>query len=90
MAAQTPQQGEGGTKSSRMTGASCYTPPAGTQLQRSQHSVHRDAANAATEDMTLDAQLRIVCKTGISKNQKPRDIVSKCHYIEVYGPQLMI
>ena len=68
MAPQPPLQGESGTESSRMMGASSNTPPTETQLQRRHHSVHRDAGNAATENMTLDAQLKIVCKTGSNKN----------------------
>jgi len=70
MAQQTPLQGECGTESSRMMGASSNTPPAGTQLQRIHHSVHCDAANAATNNVTLDAQFKIVRETGSSKNKK--------------------
>ena len=56
MAPQTPPQGEGGTESSRTMGASSNTPPAETQLQWSHHLVHHDAANAATENMSLDSE----------------------------------
>jgi len=62
MAPQTPQQGEGGTKLSRTTGASSNMPPAETQLHSRHHLVHHDAANAGTENMTLDPQLKIVAK----------------------------
>ena len=90
MAPQTPQQGEGGTESSRMTGTSSNTPPAETQLQRRHHLVHRDAANAATENMTLDAQLKIVHKTRGSKNKKQHAVGCRCRHIEVHGCQLML
>jgi len=57
MAPQTPQQGESGTELTRTMGASSNTPPAETHPQRRYNLVHRDAANAATKKMTLDAQL---------------------------------
>ena len=90
MAQQTPLQGECGTESSRMMGASSNTPPAGTQLQCIHHSVHRDAANAATKNVTLDAQLKIVRETGSSKNKKQHATGLKCGPIEVLDHQLMI
>jgi len=66
------------------------TPPAETQLQRRHHLSHRDAANAATEDMTQDGQSKIVHKTGRSKNEEQPAIGCKCGHIEVHGRQLMI
>ena len=78
MAAQTPQQVEHGTESSRRMGASANTPPAETQPQRRHQLAHRNAATAATEQMTLDAQSRIVRKTGSGKNKKQRTI--GCEY----------
>jgi len=70
MAPPSPQQGESGTESSRTTGASSNMPPAETQLQPRHHLAHRDAANAATENMNLDAQLNIVHTSGSSRNKK--------------------
>ena len=90
MAPQTSLQGESGTESSRMTGASSNTPPAETQLQRRHHFGHRDTANAATENTTLDAQSNNVRKTGSSKNKKQHAIRWKCSLIEVHGRRLMI
>jgi len=52
MAPITHQPGEGGSQSSRMTGASSNSPPAKTQQQRKHQLVHCDVANAATENMT--------------------------------------
>ena len=71
-------------------GASSNMPPAETQLQPRKHLVHRNTANAATENMTLDIQLRIVRKTGSGKHRKQDAIGSKCSHIEVHGHQSMI
>jgi len=60
MPPQRPQQDDGGTESSKTTGASSNTPPAETPLHHRHHLAHRDAANAATGNMTLDSQLKIV------------------------------
>jgi len=65
-------------------------PPAETHSQLRHHLVHSDAANAATDNMTLDAQLNIVGKTGSSKNEKQHAIRCMCSRIEVHGCQLMI
>jgi len=90
MAPQTPQHSELGTESSRTTSASSNTPPAETQLQCRHDLAHRNASNAATENMTLDAQLNIVRQTGSGKNKKQHAI--RCEYsrIEVDDRQLMI
>jgi len=90
MAPQPPQQGEGGTESSRKTAMSSDTPPAETQLQRRHHIVHRDAANAAPDNVTLDALLTVVRKTGSRKNTKQHAIRCKCNRIGVDSRQLMI
>jgi len=90
MAPQTPQQGARGTESSRTTRASSNTPPAETQLQRRHRLAHRDAANAATENMTLYAQFKIVRKTRSSKNKKQHAIGCEYGQTEVDGCQLMI
>jgi len=90
MARQGPRQGESGTESSRTTAVPSYTPPGETQLQRRHHLVHHDAANGATENMTLDAKLKIVRKTGSSKNKTQHAIACRCSRIEVHGRQLMI
>jgi hypothetical protein len=43
--------------------------------------VHRVAANAATKHMTHDAHLKIVRKTGSSKNNKQHAV--GCGYIHI-------
>jgi len=90
MAPQTPQQVEPGTESSRTTGASANTPPAETQLLCRHQFAHCDAANAATKNMTLDAQLKIVHITGSSKNKKQHVIGYEYSQIEVDDRQLML
>jgi len=90
MAPQATQPGESGTESSRTTAVSSGTPPGETQLHHRQHLVRRDAAKAATENMTLDARLKIVRKTGSSKNRKQGTIGCKCSRIMVHGSELMI
>jgi hypothetical protein len=42
----------------------------GTEQDHRLKSVHHDAANAATKHITQDAHLKIVHKTGSSKNLK--------------------
>ena len=89
MAPLTPQQGEGGTELSTTTGASSNTPPAETQLKRRHHSLHHDGANAATDNITLDAQLIILRRTRRSKDKKQHVSGCKCCHIEVHGRQFM-
>jgi len=71
-------------------GASANTPPAETQPQRRHQLAHRNAATAATEQMTLDAQSRIVRKTGSGKNKKQRTIGCEYSWIKVEIRELMI
>jgi len=61
-----------------MTGTSTNPPPAETRLQCRHHLVHCDTANATTENMTLDAQFKLVCRTSSSENEKRHAI--RCEY----------
>jgi len=70
MTTQTPQTGESGSESSETTGTSFNASLQGTQQQRRHQLVHREAANVATENMTQDAHLKIVRKTGSRTNKK--------------------
>jgi len=65
----TPQWGASESESSRMSSTLTSMPHTETQLQRRHLWVHCDAANAATKNMPLDAQSKIVCKTGTCKNE---------------------
>ena len=90
MAPQTPQPGEHGTESSRTAGTSSNTPPFETQLQPRHNVAHHDAANKATENMTLDAQLKIFRKTGSTKNKMQHAIGCENGPIEVDNRELML
>jgi hypothetical protein len=64
-----------------LAGATSNTQPVGTQPERRHKLVHRNAANAATNLMTLEAHLKIICKTGCSKNMKQHAV--GCEYIHI-------
>jgi len=81
MDAQPHQQGESGSKSSRLAGAASNTSLIGTQQECRQQLVHHDFANAASRNMTQDAYLKIVHKTGSSKN-KYRQAFG-CNYMHI-------
>jgi hypothetical protein len=90
MDTETPQPGVTGSESSRTTGVSADTSHHGTQPERRLQLVHRDAANPATKHMTQDAHLKIVCKTGSSKNQKQHAIGCEYIYTVVNGCQITV
>jgi len=87
MAPQTVQPVGIGAKSSRTTGASTNAPP-GERLQRSRHQlVHRDAAIAATDNMTQDSHSKTVGKPGSSMNMKQHAIGCESMHLNVaVGP----
>jgi len=58
MATPTPQQGENSTEPGGSTGIAPNTSLSGTQQERRHQLVHRNAANAATKNMTQDAHLK--------------------------------
>jgi hypothetical protein len=62
-----------------LAGTTSNTELHGTQQQRRHKLVYRHAANEATKHMTQDANLKIVCKTGSSKNRKQHAV--GCEYI---------
>jgi hypothetical protein len=74
-----PQPGQNGSKSCQLVGSSLNTSLIGAQPERRHRLVHRNAANAATRNMTRDAKARIVSKTGSSTNKK--DNAVGCEYI---------
>jgi hypothetical protein len=53
----------------------------GTQPEFRHQLVHRNPATAATKHITLHAHLKIVCKTGSSKNKKQH--AAGCGYIHI-------
>jgi hypothetical protein len=70
MDSQPPLPGESGLNSSQVAGGTLNTEIVGTQQERRQELVHRDAANAATNYITQNAYLKMIRMTRSSKNQK--------------------
>jgi len=90
MAPETLPPGTIGAESSRMTGAS-HTEPLGETQQQCRHQlVHRDAAIVANKNMTQDAHLKKVPKTGIKRNKKQHGIGCESIHICGDGGQLRI
>jgi len=81
MASQTHQPGKNGIEAGGSTGITLNTSLSGTQQERRNQFFERNAANAATKNMTKDAHLKIVRKTGSSKNTKQHAI--GCKYIHI-------
>jgi hypothetical protein len=90
MGPETLPQGAIGVKSSRTTGASSNAPLGERQQQCRHQFVHRNAAIVATENMTQDAHLKHVSKTGISKNKKQYAIGCEAIHISVDDCQLRV
>jgi len=90
MNTQPPPPGESGSNTGRLVGATSNTEILGTQQERRHKLVHCDAANVATKHMTQDAHLKIVRKTGSSKNKKQHAV--RCEYIliEANGGKLTV
>jgi hypothetical protein len=59
----------------------------GTPQERRNKLVHRNDENAATKHVTQDAHLKIVCKTGSSKNRKDHPLGCEYNHIEGNGGQ---
>jgi len=77
------QQGAIEAESSEMTGTSHNAPPGETQQQRRHPLVHRDAAIVATENITQEAYLEILRKTGSYKKKKQHAIGCESIHIDV-------
>jgi hypothetical protein len=90
MDTQPPPQGESGSITGRLAGATTNTDILGTQQVRRLKLVHHDAADAATKHMTQDAHLKIVRKTESSKNNKQHAVGCEYIHIEVNGGQCSI
>jgi hypothetical protein len=88
MNTQPPPEGESGSNTGRLAGATSNMELLGTQQERSHKLVHREAANVATKHMTQDAHLKIFRKTGSSKNQKQHAVGCKYILVMANGGQL--
>ena len=62
----------------------------GTQQECRRQVVHRDAADVATSDMTQDAHLKVVRKTGSTQNKKQHVVGCEYMHIKVNGCQLTV
>jgi len=82
--------GERGSNTGRLAGAISNMAILGTQQERRQKLVHRDAANPATKHMTQVAHLKIICKTGSSKNRKQHAVGCEYIHIEANSSQLTV
>jgi len=90
MATETPQDAETGSETRWLMGASSNAALAGTQQQGRHMLLHHEAANAATRNMTQDAHLKMIWKTGSIKNTKQYALQSGYIHIELNGRQLTI
>jgi hypothetical protein len=90
MHTQPPPPGKKGSNTGPLAGATSNMAILGTQHESRQKFVHCDTADAATEHMPQDAHLKIVRKTGSSKNKTPHAV--GCEYIhkEANGGQLSV
>jgi len=73
-----------------LAGVTSNTEILGTQQECRHKFVHRDAANAATNHMTQDAHLKIVCKTGSRRNKKQHAVGCEYIHIDAIGCQLTV
>jgi len=90
MDTQPPPPGESGWNYGPLAGAPSNMGILGTQQELRYKLVHHDAPNAATKHIFQDAHVKIVCKTGSSKNANQHAV--GCEYIhnEVNGCQLTV
>jgi len=82
--------GESGSNTGRLAGATSNTEILGTQRERRHKLVHSDAADAATEHMTQDANLNIVRKTGSRRNEKQHAVGCESIHIDAICGQLTV
>jgi len=87
---QPPQPGENKSESSRLTGTTSNPSLIGTQQEHGHQLVHRDGANAATNNMTQDAHFKIVSTTRRSKNKKQHAVGSEYVHNEGFSHQFTI
>ena len=90
MDTQPPPPGESGLNTGRLAGATSNTEILGTQQEGRHKLVHRDTANAATKQMTQDAHLKIVRKTGSRRNNKQHAVEGEYIHIAAIGGQLTV
>jgi len=70
-----------------LAGITSNTEILGTKQERRHKLVHLDAANVATKHIIQDAHLKIIRKTGGSKNKKQHSVGYEYILIEANGGQ---
>jgi len=90
MDAQPPPPGESGSNTGRLAGATSNTEILGTQQECRPKLGRRDAAKEATKHMTQDAHLKVVRKTGSSKNEEQHAVGCEYSLNEANGGQLTV
>jgi len=90
MDTQPPPPGKSGSNTGRLAGDTLNTEILGTQQECRHKLVHRNAANAATKHVTQDAHLKMVRKTGNSKNKKQHAVGCDYIHIEANSGQLTV
>jgi len=90
METQPPPPGESGWNTGRLAAATSNQEILGTQHERRQNLVHRDADDAATKHMTQDAHLKIVRKTGRRRNKKQHAVGCEYIHIDAIGGQFSV
>jgi len=88
MDTQRPPSGKSGSNTGQLGGATSNTEILSTQQEHRHELDHRNAAHAATKHMTQYARLKVVRKTGSSKNGKQHAVGCEYIHIEANGGQL--
>jgi hypothetical protein len=88
MDTQLPTPGESGSNTGRLAGSTSNTELLGTEQYSRHKLVNHDATNVATKHMTQDAHLKIVRKTGNSKNNKQHAV--GCEYILIIANSVQL
>jgi hypothetical protein len=90
MDTQPPPQGESGSNTGRLAFSTSNQNILATQQERRHKLVHRNANNAAPKPMTLVEHLKIVRKTGSSKNKMLHGVGCESIHIKAMRCQLSL
>jgi len=90
MDTQPPPPVDSGSNTGRLAGTTSNTEILGKQHERRHKIVYRNAADAATKHMTLDANLKIVRETGSRRNKKQQAVGYEYIHTDAFGRQLTV
>jgi len=82
--------GESGSKFSQLVGATSSMSIIATQVQCRHQLVQHDVAKVAAKHLSHEVHLKIVLKTGSSKNKTDHPVGCEYIHVEEYGCQLTI